>query len=82
MSTKLEQSFVKVPKRVLLIEEKVNDLYEVSITLKDVIGAVAKVTKFVAEQGVNIRSGILSTPSKVRACRRVHKLHRFIQSEM
>jgi predicted hydrocarbon binding protein len=47
-----------------LIEEEVNDLYEVSISLKDVIGAVAKVTRFVAEQGVNIRSGILFTPPK------------------
>jgi predicted hydrocarbon binding protein len=55
---------MKIPKRVLLIEEEVNDLYEVSIILKDVIGAVAKVTGFVAEQGVNIRSGILFTPPK------------------
>jgi predicted hydrocarbon binding protein len=61
---KPKQCSTNVPKRVLLIEEEVNDLYEVSITLKDVIGAVAKVTRFVAEQGVNIRSGILFTPPK------------------
>jgi predicted hydrocarbon binding protein len=47
-----------------LIEEEANDIYEVSITLKDVIGAVAKVARFVADQGVNIRSGILFTPPK------------------
>jgi ACT domain-containing protein len=57
-----QQCFVRFPKRVLLIEEETNNLYEISITLKDVVGALAKVTKFVAEQGVNIRSGILFTP--------------------
>jgi len=64
LPTKLKQCSMRVPKRVLLVEEEVNDLYEVSIALKDVVDAVAKVTRFVAEQGVKIQSGILFTPPK------------------
>jgi predicted hydrocarbon binding protein len=60
---------MKFPKRGLLIEEEVRsreNLYEVLIILKDVPGAIAKVTKFVTEQGVNIQSGILFTLPKFR----------------
>jgi predicted hydrocarbon binding protein len=66
LPTKRDQGFTKSPKRILLVEEEANNLYEISIALKDVIGALAKVTKFVAEQGVNIRSGILFTSLKFK----------------